>query len=190
MSLQTATVTPTELRARADLGGKVRLVDVRTPGEFAAGRIPGSQNVPLPDLAQYADALAAGPAAELVVVCQSGARAGLAADLLRDRGYAGATVLSGGLTAWQAAGGDVQADAPSAWTIERQVRLVAGALVAGGVLAGHRFPKARLLAGGVGSGLVFAALSNTCLMGTLLAKLPHNRGSAADVRAAVTELTS
>lgn len=190
MSPQTATVTPAELREHPDLGGKLRLLDVRTPGEFAAGRLPGSHNVPLPDLAAHADVLVAAQDVVLVVVCQTGARAGLAADLLRERGHATARVLGGGVKAWQDAGGDTDSDAPSAWTIERQVRLVAGSLVAGSIATSLRYPKARFLAGGVGSGLVIAALTNTCLMGTLLAKLPHNRAAAADVDAAVAALTS
>jgi rhodanese-related sulfurtransferase len=189
MSLSTTTVTPAELAGRPQLDGKVRLLDVRTPGEFAAARIPGSHNVPLPDLPRYAADIAAGPAAELVLVCQSGARAGQASDVLREHGYDRARVLAGGLAAWQAAGGEVATGQRSAWTIERQVRLVAGSLVAGSILASLRFPKARFLAGGVGSGLVIAALTNTCLMGTLLAKLPHNRASGGDVEAAVAELT-
>jgi rhodanese-related sulfurtransferase len=186
MSLQTATVTPAELRGALD---GARLLDVRTPGEYAAGRIPGSVNVPLPDLAPHAEAIAK-RGGELVVVCQSGARAGQAADILRAAGHPKALVLAGGLHAWQCADGAVDSDAPSAWTIERQVRLVAGSIVLSSILASLKAPKARFVAGAIGGGLTFAALSNTCLMGTLLAKLPHNRGPAADVEAAVAALTA
>lgn len=76
------------------------------------------------------------------------------------------------------------------WSIERQVRLVAGSLVAGGVLASLRFPKARFLSGAVGGGLVFAAVSNTCTMGVLLGKLPFNRANAGDLDAALAALTA
>lgn len=150
---QTATVSPAELRIRPDLGTKVRLLDVRTPGEYTGARIPGSYNVPLPDLASYVGAIVAGPAA------------------------------------WQSAGGDVETDTPI-WALERQVRLVAGSIVAASILASLKFPKARFLAGGVGSGLVFAAVSNTCLMGNLLAKLPYNRAEGGDVAASVAALTA
>ena len=47
----------------------------------------------------------------------------------------------------------------------------------GSVLASIATPAARFLAGGVGAGLVGAALTNTCAMGTLLARLPYNRTS-------------
>jgi rhodanese-related sulfurtransferase len=184
-----ATITPTTLRSRVGSDAKLRLLDVRSPGEFAAGRVPGSHNIPLGDLAAAASTLVAGPVTELVVVCQSGGRAALAADVLRAAGHDGVSVLEGGLAAWEQVGGAVEGGG-SAWTIERQVRLVAGSLVAGGVLASLRFPKAKFLSGAVGGGLVFAALSNTCLMGALLAKLPHNRAANADVDAAVAALTS
>ena len=41
---------------------------------------------------------------------------------------------------------------------------------------------------GVGGGLVFAAVSNTCMMGNLLGKLPYNRGPACDIDQALTRL--
>ena len=62
------------------------------------------------------------------------------------------------------------------WSLERQVRLVAGSLVVAGVGVGLRMPKAALLAGGVGAGLTLSALTDTCTMGRILAALPHNRG--------------
>ena len=189
MSLQTATISPADLRARPDLGTKVRLLDVRTPGEFAGARIAGSHNVPLPDLADHAGALVSGPATEIVVVCQTGGRARQAADLLRSAGHDSVTVLDGGVAAWQADGGAVQAD-KATWSLERQVRLVAGSLVASSILTSLKFPAARFLAGAVGSGLVFAAVSNTCMMGNLLAKLPYNRADSADVEKAVAALTA
>ena len=45
-----------------------------------------------------------------------------------------------------------------------------------GLALGRRLPKARLLTGGVGTGLVLSALTDTCTMGRLLAALPYNRG--------------
>ncbi len=45
------------------------------------------------------------------------------------------------------------------------------------------------LAGGVGGGLVFAALSNTCAMGMLLSKMPWNqRGDSCDMERVVKAL--
>lgn len=160
-------------RRRSDPG--IHVVDVRTPGEFASRHIPGSFNVPLPDLAEHRDVLvAAGPVA---LVCESGRRAGLAERQLREAGLDQIHVLDGGVAAWEAQGFEVQhartQDAP--WSLERQVRLVAGALVAGAVALSVAWPSARFAAGAVGVGLVGAAVTDTCAMGSVLSRLPHNR---------------
>jgi hypothetical protein len=42
-------------------------------------------------------------------------------------------------------------------------------------------PKARLLAGAVGFGLTFSAITDTCAMGNLLSRLPYNRGPRCDL---------
>ncbi|RST23181.1 DUF2892 domain-containing protein, partial [Streptomyces sp. WAC04770] len=52
-----------------------------------------------------------------------------------------------------------------------------GSLVVAGLVAGIRFPAARWLSAGVGSGLVFSAVTNTCGMASALSKLPYNRAS-------------
>ncbi|MEV1294559.1 YgaP-like transmembrane domain [Pseudonocardia sp. NPDC049635] len=98
-----------------------------------------------------------------------------------------ARVLDGGVPAYAAAGGDV-VHGRTVWAMERQVRLVAGSLVLTGILGG-RFvsPKLRLLAGGIGTGLTFSALSDTCAMAGLLAKLPFNRGVVEPDPAAVID---
>ena len=70
------TLSPTTLRQK---NGSVRLLDVRTPGEFAASRIPGSHNIPLGDIEAHAEALAKSDT-ELVLICQSGGRAAMAAE--------------------------------------------------------------------------------------------------------------
>ncbi len=49
-------------------------------------------------------------------------------------------------------------------------------------------PKAKWLAGGVATGLTFSAVTNTCAMGNVLAKLPYNRGRGCDIEAVLTEL--
>jgi hypothetical protein len=61
-------------------------------------------------------------------------------------------------------------------TAERQVRLVAGTLVAtGSALSAAVSPWFLLIPGGIGLGLMFAGITDTCPMGMLLARLPWNR---------------
>jgi hypothetical protein len=73
--------------------------------------------------------------------------------------------------------------------MERQVRLAAGSLVLTGLIAGRLRPGARWLSAGVADGLVFSALTDTCGMASLLAKLPHNRPRAHDLDATITALS-
>ncbi|MEV4281491.1 rhodanese-like domain-containing protein [Actinoplanes xinjiangensis] len=76
------------------------LLDVRSPGEYAGGHLPGAVNVPLDEV----EAVAARYAGQNVVtVCHSGARSLAAARLLS---AAGARVqsLTGGTEAWRQAG--------------------------------------------------------------------------------------
>ena len=63
------------------------VVDVRSPGEFAAGHVDGAINLPLDRLgADCAQALP-NKATPLVLCCLSGARSGMAAQWLRQQGY-------------------------------------------------------------------------------------------------------
>lgn len=100
------TLDTAELAALA-AAGKVRLIDVRTPEEFAEGSIPGAVNVPLDrfDPAAIVDE----PGKETVLFCRSDRRSGLAAEQLA--AARGETVrhLDGGILAWVADGQAVTA---------------------------------------------------------------------------------
>ena len=61
-------------------------------------------------------------------------------------------------------------------------------MVLAGVLASVFLPKAKWLAGGVASGLVYSALTNTCAMGTALAKLPYNQVDRCDIAGVLDDL--
>jgi Flp pilus assembly protein TadB len=76
------------------------------------------------------------------------------------------------------------------WDLERQVRLAAGSLVLAAVLAGVVVPPVTWLAALVGAGLAVAALTNTCLLGMLLTKLPYNRGQRTTVGTVVAALSA
>jgi phage shock protein E len=62
------------------------LLDVRTPGEYAAGHLEGAVNVPVQVLATRLDELGAHER-PIVVYCRSGHRSANAAALLRDAGF-------------------------------------------------------------------------------------------------------
>lgn len=65
-------------------GGAV-FVDVRSPGEFAAGNKPGSLNIPLDALAREAGRLDKNK--PVVLCCASGARSGVGAGILKGMGF-------------------------------------------------------------------------------------------------------
>ena len=169
-------------------GADVRLLDVRSPAEFEAVHIPGAYNVPLDTLGEHADDIQRHVEELVVLVCRSGMRASQAEQRLAAAGMANVRVLEGGMMAWERSGGQVNRG-QARWDIERQVRLVAGSLVASSILTSVKYPKARFVAGAIGAGLTFAAVSNTCAMGAMLAKLPYNRSNSCDVNAVVDQLT-
>jgi rhodanese-related sulfurtransferase len=166
------------------------LIDVRTPVEFEAGHIPGAVNVPLDELKASLDEVCSvlDDHHDVVLVCRSGARAGQAQEALQSAGLTSPAVLSGGIVDWEKTGGAVDRGRQS-WELERQVRLAAGSLVVAGVLVSTVVPEAKWLAGFVGGGLVFAAVSNTCAMGMALAKMPWNRRGARRTGSALDQLT-
>lgn len=72
----------------------IRLVDVRSPQEFAAGHIPGAVNLPVNDL-QHAQRLLPDKAATVYLYCASGSRSGMAAGMLKRMGYEKCTNIGG-----------------------------------------------------------------------------------------------
>ncbi|MFB7763020.1 rhodanese-like domain-containing protein [Streptomyces xiamenensis] len=179
--------TPTALatdEARTRLH-ELTIIDVRTPGEYAGGHLPGALNIPLDQIRRaLPDIRHAAGRGDILVVCASGARSQNACTTLAENGVTAAT-LSGGTAAWAADGHELhrpQGTSRAAWGMERQVRLTAGVIVLLGLLLGlvvH--PAFQLLSAGIAGGLVFSALTNTCGMAAMLAKLPHNRPRAADL---------
>ena len=158
------------------MSGPLTLLDVRSPAEFGTSHISGSYNVPLDVVksrpSEVASRLNGDP---VVLVCQSGVRSVEAQRALAAAGAPDLRVLDGGVPAYAAVGGQL-VTGKSKWSIERQVRLVAGSLVLSSIVASLRAPKVRFLAGGIGAGLTFSALTNTCAMGRVLLMAPYNCG--------------
>lgn len=94
-------VAPRALAGRLD---SVVVLDVRTTAEHSASRIPGALSVPIQELARRIDELELSTDEEIVVICLSAHRSIPAVRLLRERGFARAAQLHGGMLAWWAAG--------------------------------------------------------------------------------------
>jgi hydroxyacylglutathione hydrolase len=80
---------------------ELQIVDVRNPGEAAAGMIPGAVNIPVGQLPDRTDEL--DPRKPIVVYCAGGYRSSVAASLLRQRGFADVSDVLGGYGAWEEA---------------------------------------------------------------------------------------
>ncbi|MGW3407856.1 rhodanese-like domain-containing protein [Streptomyces sp. NPDC000888] len=171
---------PAQAAARLD---QYTVIDVRTPGEYAGGHVPGAHNIPLDHLPAALPALKnAAARGDLLIVCASGNRSATACQELAEADIPAAT-LTGGTTAWAQQGHTLHhpEGTRAVWPMERQVRLAAGSLVVLGLAAGTRYRPARWLSAAIGAGLVFSATTNTCGMAAALAKLPHNQPRRADL---------
>jgi len=152
----------------------ILLIDVREPGEYAAEHIAQAKLLPLSKFAP--NQVNPQPGQKVVLYCQSSNRSGKVARQLLDQGFTNISHLQGGLPTWKAAGYPVEKNPKAPISIFRQVQIVAGSLVViGTVLGVFVSPWFLLLSGFVGSGLVFAGITNTCALGMLLAKLPYNQ---------------
>lgn len=83
------------------------LLDVRTPAEFAGGHLPGAVNLDVEsaEFATFAGQL--DPAKNYAVYCRSGNRSKVAMTALQQLGITSVFDLSGGIGAWQSAGGEI-----------------------------------------------------------------------------------
>ncbi len=166
----TSRITVAELAGVLGGAGAPLVVDVRLPAEYRAVHLEPSVSLPLDEIARRRGELPRDR--EIVLVCRTGARARVAvAGLsgLRTR------VLEGGITAWQDTGHPV-VEGQAHLSLERQVRIAAGALACtGGVLGVAVSPWFGLLPAFVGAGLVYAGITDRCGMAMLLGKLRYNR---------------
>lgn len=181
------TIDAASLRDLVSSGRGPRLLDVRTPAEFQTAHIPGAYNVPLDLLREHREELRNYLTGDVVLVCRSGARATQAKQTFAAAGLSNLRILDGGMTAWRAAGAPVNLGRPR-WDLERQVRLAAGSLVLLSILGSVLVPGLKWVAGLIGAGLTFAAVTNTCAMGMLLGRLPYNRGVGCDLDTVVGQL--
>jgi rhodanese-related sulfurtransferase len=172
------TITPVQLQDRIKNGEPLHLLDVRTPAEHEELHVPGVRLVPLNrlDATQLAEVDQFAKDQPLFIFCRSGGRAKQAAGKLERSGYEQCYVVEGGTMAWAKVGLPVTRGRSTVITLERQVRIAAGAIVLSGVvLAQFVNPSFIWLSGFIGAGLLFAGITDSCGMGMLLAKMPWNQ---------------
>ena len=96
--------------------------------------------------------------------------------MLEGKGFKNAGALAGGVEQWVLEGGVLTQLQRRVWSMERQVRVIAGGMVALSLLLAMLVSQWFLIwTGVVGLGLVFAGVSDICLMATVLGTMPWNR---------------
>jgi len=179
-----ATVTPATLADRRRRGDTLTLIDVRTPAEYGEVHVDFAHNVPLDRLTPQ-DIAGLGGDGPVYFVCKSGGRSHKACEKMIAAGIDKVVSVEGGTAACEAAGLPV-IRGRKAMSLERQVRIAAGTLVAIGAALAAFGPDAPVnwkaigtgLAGFIGCGLVFAGVTDTCGMAMLLARMPWNQAAA------------
>lgn len=150
-------------------------LDVRESAEYAQTRLENFNLCSLSDLSEKSVA-ALDQSKTTYLLCRSGNRACQAGERLEKMGFSDVRVIEGGLGAWELSGRNVVKGTSKVWALERQVRFAAGFLVIVGlVLSVMMHPGWVFLSGFVAAGLVFSAVTDTCGMAMVLARMPWNR---------------
>jgi len=167
-------ISPKAAQELSSKDSRVKLLDVRSVLEFNEVHIKDSINIPIDTLSSRIKELSQSCQA-YIALCRTGNRSPMAADMLLQSGVHSVKVMEGGIMRWQKEKLSV-IKGESVMSLERQVRLGAGGLVLLGIIMAWFVHAAFILVSvWVACGLIFAALTNNCLMGMLLMKLPYNR---------------
>ncbi len=167
-------ISPKGAQALASRDPKVKLLDVRSALEFEEFHIADSLNVPIDMLASKLKDLSQTDET-YIVLCRTGSRSAMAADMLIQSGIRSVKMMQGGIVSWQKEKLPV-IKGEAAISLERQVRIIAGSLVLLGILLSIFAHWAFIwISIWVSCGLIFAGITNNCLMGMLLMNLPYNK---------------
>lgn len=154
------------------------VLDVRTDVEHAEVSLKQPHHhIPLDKLnpAAFIKENKIDPARPVYFLCRSGKRATQAAEAFIAAGHDNVHIVEGGIVACESSGVPVKKG--DVMSLERQVRIAAGALVVTGVALGSLVsPWLYGLSAFVGAGLVFAGVTDSCGMTFVLAKAPWNKG--------------
>jgi rhodanese-related sulfurtransferase len=170
-------ITATELKNLINSGKHIDLIDVRTPIEFRAMHVTVARNVPLDRLDPNALRTAGGVSSDpIYVVCRSGGRSRQACEKLLAAGVTNVINVDGGTMACATAGVPI-IRGKSAIPLNCQVQIITGVTVVAGTIAALATTNLYWLSLPMvmGAGLVFSGLTNTCAMGTMLARMPWNQ---------------
>ncbi len=176
------------LRISADeylaIKGKLTTIDLRTEAEIESEHIKGCLPLPVQQLskAKFEQVLSSQPSAgsDVYLLCQSGRRAEIAIEKLSGLEGHKLIIIEGGFNALKTAGASTIQSSRRSISLERQVRIAAGALTLSGVFLGFSVHTLFFgLSAFVGAGLMFAGITDTCGMALMLAQMPWNKSAKA-----------
>lgn len=153
---------------------QAKILDVRTAMEVSQTHIENSVNIPIDMLSAKIGELSRSKQ-DYLVLCHSGNRAAMAADMLMQSGIHTVKVIQGGIARWEKEKLPV-IKGQGGISLERQVRTIAGSIVLTGIILAWLVHWAFIFVSVfVSCGLIYAGLTDNCLMGMLLMKLPYNK---------------
>ncbi|MFA6079481.1 MAG: MBL fold metallo-hydrolase [Candidatus Omnitrophota bacterium] len=167
-------IPPEKAAALAAGDANTKFLDVRSAMEFNEAHIKDAVNVPIDMLmGRIGELSKAGQS--YVVLCRTGNRSPMAADMLIQSGIHSVKVMDGGMVEWQKQKLPV-IKGVGGISLERQVRMIAGSLILLGIiLAKVISPWFLAISIFVSCGLIYAGATDNCMMGMLLMKLPYNK---------------
>ncbi len=168
-------ITPKELKARLESGESLKLIDVRSASEYASGHIPGTINIPLPEIREkLLDTSLSEP---IVFICQGGVRSDQACKKVMAN-HDCLFNLTGGTMAWISAGFEVTASPKANRSVDRQAHLVAGLLLCIALIGfGNGNVSLIYLAALPAFGLLLDAITGFCPMTFILRMMPWNKSN-------------
>ena len=97
-------ISVTELNEKVTAQDGLQVIDVRRPPEYAGGHVPHAITAPLQNLQRTFATLPLDPARPTAVICAGGYRSSAATSILQQHGFSNLFNVSGGTSAWIAAG--------------------------------------------------------------------------------------
>lgn len=181
----TPSIQARDLHAAAESGQAPKLIDVRSPPEYADGHARGAISMPLdslePDYIAAVLGKGAGTSEPLYLMCASGIRAEQAARKLENLGLNNLVLVDGGTQSWQSSGLPMQRTSRMP-PLESQAQIAVGFLLLA-ILAKAMLlhPVFYALIALLGAGMIVAGITARCSLTTLISRMPWNRAAPADL---------
>ncbi|MFH1441277.1 MAG: MBL fold metallo-hydrolase [Candidatus Omnitrophota bacterium] len=167
-------ISPNDAQALVFKDQQFKLLDVRSALEYSDRHIKDSVNIPI-DMLNYKTDDLSKSGQSYIVLCRTGNRSPMAADMLLQSGIHSVKVMEGGFTRWQKEKLPI-IKGQGGVSLERQVRIIAGTLMLLGIILAWLINWVFIfISVWVACGLILSGLTDNCLMGMLLMKLSYNK---------------